>query len=99
MAKLTGEEQEIFYEYEKMFDSVGWKQLTEELEKELEALPSVAFLNAKNYEEIIAHRVRARVVAEILHYPTLIEARKEALLIERDQEEQEARFAESNRGL
>lgn len=96
---LTDEEQRVFYDYEKMFQTEGWRRLMNEVQAELDALPEQCFLAAKNYEEVRAYRVRATVLAELIAYEDIINQRKQVLETEREQAAEEARIAEANEKL
>ena len=93
---LTDDERGIFREWENMFDTAGWALLKKELQAELDAVPEVAFLTAQNYDEIVAFRVRAKVVAELLAYESIIEQRKESIIVGREQEAEDNRIAASS---
>jgi hypothetical protein len=96
---LSDDERGVFREWENMFASGGWALLRKELEAELKAVPEVAFYSSKSYEEVVALRVRAKTVAELLSYESIIEQRKESIILGREQEVESRRISDSTEYL
>jgi len=96
---FTDDEFGHFEKWRHLFECEGWQLLVKEMEKELEDLPMAAFTTAKSFDEVVAMRVRARVIVEMLSYPTIIEQRKEHLVQEREFEASEQEDDDGARNL
>jgi len=83
---LTSDERMEFMAWERLFESDGWRLLTEDMHEEVEVGPGYWFANASDWEQLVAARVRLRVISELLAYPDIIRTRKENLLISREQQ-------------
>jgi hypothetical protein len=93
---LLDDERGHFRKWENMFQSEGWELMIKEIQTELEDIPERAFTSSKNFDELVAFRVRARVLAELLAYPAIIEQRKEQLQTSRKMEQADAEDSIAN---
>ena len=96
---LTDDERDHYRKWEQMFQSEGWGLLQKEMGAEVEAIPLQSFTNANSYEEMVALRVRARVIAELLSYEEIVRLRKEHLMMSRQQDREATLESESVKNL
>lgn len=77
--KLTDEQTQFFSAMESMFNSAGWKLLSQGWRQEQQMLPESAFFNAKTETDLQEDRVRYRLISELLSLPEEIARQKAAL--------------------
>jgi hypothetical protein len=82
-----------------MFDTPGWTTLKKQLQEELDNLPLMAFYSAKDFEELVAYRVRARLLGEMIAFEEIIAQQKEELLLTREQEKEDEDISTSLENL
>jgi hypothetical protein len=96
---LTNEEKRIKREWQELFDSPGWGRFRAQLQEELDNLPTVAFYNAKTLDELVAYRVRARLLGEFIAFEDIIKRQEEELLMTREQERMDREETDALRNL
>lgn len=70
---------EMYDELERTFNTPGWSYLVQGWVDEREALPLMAFINAKTMEEIETFRVRYDLLSQLIGLAEDISASREAL--------------------
>ena len=78
--KLTAEQQEFFSNMETTFLSGGWELLSRGWKEEADALISATFYGAKNFEDVVAGRIRFQLLSDLLALPKTIEDQKQSIL-------------------
>lgn len=66
----------FFRDMEALFQSNGWKHLTDGWRAEFDSLPLQSFLGAKSFTDVQADRVRYRLLAELLSLADELERQK-----------------------
>lgn len=85
-ALLTEAEKGFFQRFSALFESDEWQLLVTEWSRDLDALPTRAFWQAKSWDEILAARALHAKLSEYLAYPNEIELRRQHLIEQREQE-------------
>lgn len=80
---LTSEEMDVFRSMEEMFATSGWQRLVKQLKEESDSLPEHTFWNAESWEDILRARVRLEERSVLLHYETLLQSQRDALIQQR----------------
>jgi len=73
---LTPEDQKYYDGMGDMFGSVGWKQLTEDLQKEIYQIQADA-LEADSWDAVLKLRGRAEAWAYLLNFEAIVDFQKE----------------------
>lgn len=73
---LTPEQKEFFSSLEHTFNTPGWALLVQGWTEERDSLPSAAFFNAKETEELRAFRIRYGLLDELANLPETIAQQK-----------------------
>ena len=95
----SNEEKRIQREWRELFESPGWQRFIKEKQEELDAIPTVAFYSAKDLDELVAYRVRARLLGEVIAQESIVEKQNQERLMELEQEEEDKEQIESLKHL
>lgn len=76
---MDAKQRDFFVAMESLFESTGWKLLTDGWKEESERLAQEVFFNAKDYDDVRDARVRHELLMELLTLPGHIERQKAAI--------------------
>lgn len=76
---MDDKQKQFFSAMESLFESPGWKLLSDGWREEQERLPMDAFFNAKDFEYVTERRIRYELLTQLIELPSQIDAQREAI--------------------